>query len=631
MFFPEHLLNKSGPLARVWLAANLEKKLSKNQVLQDKINDDIAVIVRPEVAGGPMALRLSGQLLLGVVRIYSRKARYLLDDCTEALMKIKMAFKPGNIDLPTSHSHIANPAALTLPDVITDLDLLAPMPDPNLILSQSLADLTNFGALDTTLPDWDNSQFLSESVEAPRRAPMLLDDADDLNLDHGDDLDPITFDEGPSIEVGRNAPLELQRGMSEERDTSPKLFEEDDLGLDFGDNDDTTAMPAIGDTNLGIDMDLGMGDTTADLGVPVDDVPQEMEGIDGAAQGERERDTVSPLSSIRSSVERDLEETIAQDQNATAFQPDQEEEQEEAIRQPQRAKRRKLLHADAQTQLSVNEIRQQQNDHSKILKPSEFLPRDPMLLALMNMQKSGGFVSGILGDGRSRGWAPELKGILSLELVSRPAQKRKRDSGVADVGSEGEDQLERTPQLEFEHTEPELDAFGADIGDTSIAPQEEMVELHADEGIVPMDEEQLEDEAFSPADNFDDTTAPLLHPADSGPISVGTKHAVHLLRERFGAEAESNESERQKASVLFQDMLPEETTTRADATKMFFEVLVLATKDAIKVEQSRDELGGPLRIRGKRGLWGSWAETSAGGELASQNTVEAAPAVAAEA
>ncbi len=90
MFFPEHLISKTGPLARVWLAANLEKKLSKNQVLQDKIIEDIGVILKPEVAGGPMALRLSGQLLLGVVRIYSRKARYLLDDCSEALMKIKM-------------------------------------------------------------------------------------------------------------------------------------------------------------------------------------------------------------------------------------------------------------------------------------------------------------------------------------------------------------------------------------------------------------------------------------------------------------------------------------------------------------------------------------------------------------
>lgn len=37
-----------------------------------------------------MALRLSGQLLLGVVRIYNRKAKYLLDDCNEAMLKLKM-------------------------------------------------------------------------------------------------------------------------------------------------------------------------------------------------------------------------------------------------------------------------------------------------------------------------------------------------------------------------------------------------------------------------------------------------------------------------------------------------------------------------------------------------------------
>ena len=91
MFLPEDLLFKSGQLARVWLAANQHKKLTKAQVLQDKIDEDIQVIIRPEgAAGGPLALRLNGQLLLGVVRIYSRKAHYLQDDCNDALWKIKM-------------------------------------------------------------------------------------------------------------------------------------------------------------------------------------------------------------------------------------------------------------------------------------------------------------------------------------------------------------------------------------------------------------------------------------------------------------------------------------------------------------------------------------------------------------
>lgn len=43
-----------------------------------------------------IGLRTSGHLLIGVVRIYSRKAKYLLADCNDALLKIKMAFRPGN-------------------------------------------------------------------------------------------------------------------------------------------------------------------------------------------------------------------------------------------------------------------------------------------------------------------------------------------------------------------------------------------------------------------------------------------------------------------------------------------------------------------------------------------------------
>jgi cohesin complex subunit SCC1 len=48
-----------------------------------------------------MALRISGQLLLGVCRIYSRKAKYLLDDCNEALMKIKLVSSLDASNHPT--------------------------------------------------------------------------------------------------------------------------------------------------------------------------------------------------------------------------------------------------------------------------------------------------------------------------------------------------------------------------------------------------------------------------------------------------------------------------------------------------------------------------------------------------
>jgi hypothetical protein len=92
MFYSESLLSKTGPLARVWLSANLERKLSKTHILQSDIKSSVGAIV--DQGQAPMALRLSGQLLLGVVRIYKRQAGYLLDDCNDALVKIKMVQSP---------------------------------------------------------------------------------------------------------------------------------------------------------------------------------------------------------------------------------------------------------------------------------------------------------------------------------------------------------------------------------------------------------------------------------------------------------------------------------------------------------------------------------------------------------
>jgi cohesin complex subunit SCC1 len=157
-------------------------------------------------------------------------------------------------------------------------------------------------------------------------------------------------------------------------------------------------------------------------------------------------------------------------------------------------------------------------------------------------------------------------------------------------------------------------------GDTTLGGNDDIIQLPSD----PIQQMPEEDDFDSPIpDNFDDTTAPLIYPAESGPVSLETKHAVHLLRDLFGPEAEESESQRQQSSIVFQEMLPESRTSRKDATKMFFEVLVLATKDAIKVEQPTNDLGGPIRIRAKRGLWGEWAETGASGELATQTAAQA--------
>lgn len=124
MFYAEAILSKKGPLAKVWLAAHLERKLTKAQLLQASVPSSVGAIIGHD-HGPPLALRLSGQLLLGVVRIYARKARYLLEDCHDALIRIKMAFRPGAADI-TTDSMVASVNSITLPEALTEFDILLP-------------------------------------------------------------------------------------------------------------------------------------------------------------------------------------------------------------------------------------------------------------------------------------------------------------------------------------------------------------------------------------------------------------------------------------------------------------------------------------------------------------------------
>lgn len=66
----------------------MDKKLTKKECLQSNLQENVDMMM--DASGVPLALRLNGQLLLGVVKIYKKKAGYLLEDCSEALLKIKM-------------------------------------------------------------------------------------------------------------------------------------------------------------------------------------------------------------------------------------------------------------------------------------------------------------------------------------------------------------------------------------------------------------------------------------------------------------------------------------------------------------------------------------------------------------
>ena len=474
-------------------------------------------------------------------------------------------------------------------------DDLFPTLDESLLLGNPVN--LDLGLKDTDALNWTSQSFSDPvstlSIERGRNAPAERPDFydDDLGLD----VDPA---EEPSIEQGRDGPP-TRPVVDDLIEDGDKLYADDGLDFNLGHEEEPMAEGHGNEPAMDIDnpdnFNFDVNETS--LGFP--------NAEDAARPDHNEQ---SPLSSARSSLARDLDATGITEESSEHI----------AVQRTAAAKKRKVLQLDSETTLHRTQIENQQKDRSGILKPISFLPKDPVLLSLMQMQKSGGFVSSIMGDGRSKGWAPELRGILSIEVIRKSGElKRKRDIGVANVEEDNQQIEEDMPQLEIPE---EDDVFGGlEIGIETGGEDGKTADRDTSIINIPrLPTEEPGDNGMDLAiDAFDDTTAPLIHPIDQGPVSQGTKHAVHLLRDRFGASADANStpSQQTKANVLFQDLLPERTTSKADATKMFFEVLVLATKDAVKVEQKEGEIGGPIRVRAKRGLWGDWAEREAGGEI----------------
>lgn len=256
MFYSFHVLAKKGKLAKVWLAAHWDKKLSKTQVCQTDIAESVDNIVNTRV---PIALRLSGHLLLGVARIYFRKVKYLFDDCSEALTKIKLAFRPVAVDLPVS-SRAAAVNAITLPETdeiaIPFIDTIAP--------SQTLA-------ADITLRDYahftttDDDAALTFDVVSPD--DLLEFTADDAPAE----TERLRAAETPASQLDTSR-VEALRAADTTMDETPSFMRDPDADMggfdavaDFGGDD--SGFPAMDSSNA-----LNMTATSAGVFSPSVDV-----------------------------------------------------------------------------------------------------------------------------------------------------------------------------------------------------------------------------------------------------------------------------------------------------------------------------------------------------------------------
>ena len=254
MFYTHAIIKDKASLARIWLAAHFEKKLTKAEVFETNIEKSCEEIMFPEA---PMALRLSGQLLLGVARIYGRKVEFLFVDCNDALAKIKMAFRPNEVPTTVPLHSITIPE-VTFEEHEMDNAVFAHLEDTGMmsvtfprshlpadflqeatLLKDTFSEDTSFslGVGDSrTLAEWEESEHVGEIGREYSEIEAVRDDTG-LVEGHSVHIDDIS--------LGRSAMKDKDQGMEID---AP--FPETDV--DFGNLGDATAETTLpGDvTNL---------------------------------------------------------------------------------------------------------------------------------------------------------------------------------------------------------------------------------------------------------------------------------------------------------------------------------------------------------------------------------------------
>ncbi|EIN11635.1 hypothetical protein PUNSTDRAFT_111715 [Punctularia strigosozonata HHB-11173 SS5] len=662
MFYSDAILSKRGPLAKVWLAAHMERKLSKAQTLQTDIEQSVDAIMGQEIE--VMALRLSGQLLLGVVRIYSRKAKYLLDDCNEALLKIKMAFRPGVVDM-TDREMEVNKNAITLQGDGFDIDLVLPDLNWDLDLDEQFA------------PKPTNQQHVA------RKADITLASADDLQFEFSDG--GLGFDLGPSDGIGSND-FEVDLGISFEDDEERRSEDADSIEVGRDAAVGRGPRESFGSELLGkpdVDMDDLMSNRSRapsehpfgndfgdfgfapgeqmdlDLGLTFD---EEQPGTPGQT-----RSPLSPLSEPPATPPpHEAEPDVLLTPRATAVADGEAAAEEVATKQRKIKEKKQII--DSVTELADGPgpktgrgrggLGPVNKDISDILAEPQFLPRSAIVMRLMEIREdplahfmpTRTTAEGTFFCGAPPGLAPELAELF-MEPVGFPAGKKRAASPGKDKGKkkakldegsglEDEDEIEQARRASVAPSmglgsiigrgsvAPEDITFGGvddtgmaiddfqldippadqDLGRGSVAPSERSRMSRLSTPALFDDAEPSYADASCPIASFDSrpsqqsqqTSSELDRDAevvDEGKgYSRNTVKALGLIRRELRPTAEDEEADK----VLSFEQLSHKASRRA-ASSFFFELLVLATRDCVKVTQ--DEPFANIEVRAKDKLW----------------------------
>ncbi|KAG5856455.1 hypothetical protein ANANG_G00008140 [Anguilla anguilla] len=361
MFYAHFVLSKRGPLAKIWLAAHWDKKLTKAHVFECNLESSVESIISPKVK---MALRTSGHLLLGVVRIYHRKAKYLLADCNEAFIKIKMAFRPGVVDLPEENREAAY-NAITLPEEFHDFD--QPLPDLDDIDVAQQFTLNQSRAEEITMREDVASLSLLQENDF---ADFGMDDREMMREESGFEVDIIHGSSGTTLL------LEAEPGAGQMAEKSSHLQYDDD----FGDNPmESSEGGMLVDKLLSNEGGGGIFDDppaiTDSVMMPPDHGGDDEDDFDNLSPGGPDSPGSGPVEPLPTMTDQTEQTTLVHNEDeAFALEPI------DITVKETKAKRKRKLIVDSVKELDSKTIRAQLSDYSDIVTTLDLAPPTKKLM-----------------------------------------------------------------------------------------------------------------------------------------------------------------------------------------------------------------------------------------------------------
>eukprot|EP00980_Cylindrotheca_fusiformis_P008032 scaffold1709_cov95-Cylindrotheca_fusiformis.AAC.4 len=604
MFYSQVILAKKGPLAKVWLAAHWgDKKLGRPQIFATDISQSVESIVNPSV---PLALRVSGHLLLGVVRIYSRKVKYVLHDCTEAMLKLQMAFLPrkdlllvddgdkqkqqqqqqgqqgggGNKASTTvanfgeyDQLHVVEGFALPLPD--QNEWILADDEDEQGPILSHLATAQQAG---TSSSGSDNSPRYSPSQQEETWVPFDPEKDDD---DEEDDRERSMVSD---VEMVRAADESFLSGDQTRRDSS--ILNKNDL------LPDAPLQQGGGDVEEPTDFGAMPFDDSDD-----DEQPQ---------QPQLQDDSLLQLST-RSSDAHDVSALTATNDLEEDDESLSRKRASDAATRRRRRKRRKVVIDNDETELSTEHIKQMIAHTDDIVQrqvhPAEVVEEEEE----KSSSRRGEVVLTrpfLADDGQLHPALEKLWRQSFWRALEEPCPyPRVRKDATGDASDDDDDEEGSTSMVpkpaEDDEEEDEPADFGNDFQMDDDEEEGPMANDDEEEDLLLQQQQQdaeLEDLGLvnelhlGHSDDEDDEEREAI--GDANDTTKWHKHTVKVLQ--LLQRKMDDDSNVDGEAIPFHDLTQQ--CTRRTAASVFFELLQLKTWDFVELEQSPEEPYGEISI-----------------------------------